>query len=253
MKLKTENGGFFVTSAEILSIKPAAEKIFLMEIKHEKISSLARPGQFVHIYCGGGTSIRRPFSIFSKTGDCIEIIFRVVGRGTEILSRKRKGDSVDLIAPLGNGFPVVCGRPLFVAGGLGVAPLHFLSLATAAGVFIYGTKRKNEIIPIESLKASGHKVVILCEETEGKKVTDIMEEYLNDCDVVFSAGPAKMMKKIAEICLKKKKKCFLSMEERMGCGIGLCRSCVVKTKTGYKRVCVDGPVFPAETVDWKDV
>ncbi len=249
--MRNKNGEFLRTSAEIVRVEKAAEDIFLMELRQKRVAALSRPGQFAHIFCGGETVLRRPFSIFSKTKNSIQIFFKKVGAGTKILSTKKEGAKIDLIAPLGNGFPTSGGMPLFVAGGVGAAPLHFLALSLKRrGIFIYGTKRKNEMLPLDDIRKAGHNVVEVCEETGEGKVTDIIQRYLPGCDMVFASGPVKMLKKTAEICLKNNKKSFFSMEERMGCGIGLCQTCVIKTTNGYRKVCVDGPVFSGEEIEW---
>lgn len=231
----------------ILFKKNLASEIFLIRFHSGIASKLSLPGQFLHIEIEG-KSLRRPLSIFNRGKDWLEIIFRVSGEGTLLLSRKRKGEHLDFIGPLGRGFPVEGKRPLFLAGGLGMAPLHFLArVLKAKGAFIYGVKKEEEFVP---LKKTGYKLIKVSEERERKKITDVLPLYIKDADVVYAAGPRQMLKKVALYCLRLGKKGYLSWEERMGCGIGLCQCCVVKTKDGYKKTCEQGPVFSFSEIDW---
>lgn len=233
----------------IFSLRPAAREIFLLTIEDRDIAASAFPGQFIHVAVEG-KMLRRPFSIFSKTGRRLEILFKVKGEGTRILSQKKKGDILDLLGPLGRPFPLEGKRPLFLAGGIGMAPLHFLSRQFAGGVFVYGVRREEEKIDLSSLKKRGFEIHIVSEEKDHKKITDLVVPLLKETDALYAAGPQKMLKKIARIVLSRGRDGYLSWEERMGCGLGLCQTCVVKIGGNYIKVCDEGPVFRISEVDW---
>lgn len=234
---------------EIISKEEVGSEIFLLKLKSSGIAGRCAPGQFLHIKING-KSLRRPISISSKEKNHINIIFKIKGTGTTILSKKKKGECIDVLGPLGNSFPLVEGkRPLFVAGGLGAAPLNFLaSIIKSKGIFIYGTAKEEDFFPLNHQ----HKLIKISEAKDKKLVTDLLPLYIKDVDIIYAAGPREMLKIIAQICRKEEKDGYISWEERMGCGIGLCQACAVKTIHGYKRTCVEGPVFNLKEINWNE-
>ncbi len=226
--------------------------IYIFTIKEPSVADTCSPGEFVNIAVSG-KSLRRPFSVFEAGNGTFKILFRITGSGTRILSNCSEGDELDIMGPLGKGFGQPGENPLFVAGGVGAAPLYFLSLkSTCPGTFLHGVCSSDDYIDLEPVSAKGHKIVAVSEESDNCTVIDILDKYIKDAGTVYVSGPRAMMKKAAEISKSNNKKCFISWEERMGCGTGLCQSCVVKTLHGYRLTCTEGPVFKAESIDWND-
>ncbi len=274
---------------KILYNRKIAPGYFLMGLEADGLDKSARPGQFVHIRCSDGFEplLRRPFSIHRVKGHLgaehpeiwhlgarqgsrvkgLEILYEVVGRGTKLLSKMKRGNFVDVLGPLGSGFklPPYTLHPtpytLLIAGGMGIAPLVFLAEELArqrikTTVFI-GAKTKRLILCEGIFKRLGAEVHIATDDgTYGfkgfvsglfnKKLLAISHKPL----AVYACGPKPMLRQIAELCTKDKIPCQVSLDENMGCGIGACLGCVVKTKYGYRRVCKDGPVFDAEEILW---
>lgn len=209
--------------------------------------------------------LRRPFSIHRICGQEIEILFKVVGKGTKILSEKEIGQKIDIIGPLGKGFKINLDleNAILVSGGIGIAPLYALAKELSKykkNVYILmGLPDKESIsLSFNEIKA---KVMIATEKRqEGLyhgPVTVMLLDFLDkQKDLpnkeIFACGPWAMLKEIANISKSNAISCQVLLEERMGCGIGACMSCVCKTyKKGYSRVCIDGPVFDANDVVWE--
>lgn len=228
------------------------------------IAATSQPGQFVTVRCGEELTLRRPLSIhqITKSGQ-VCFFFEVIGKGTSWLSLCRKGEKLNILGPLGHGFYI---RPtsrklLLVAGGIGIAPLTFLAqqaLAQEKSVtLLLGAHAKDELYP-QKLLPGGIKTIITTEDGsygEEGKVTDILSRYGNWADQIYACGPLAMYKTIAgeRQQWRNKKPAQVSLEIRMGCGIGACFSCSIKTKNGMKRVCLDGPVFNLDDVILEEV
>ncbi|MBU1005983.1 MAG: dihydroorotate dehydrogenase electron transfer subunit [Candidatus Omnitrophica bacterium] len=230
------------------------------------IAKHAKPGQFVQVRCASGTEIlfRRPFSIHRARSGKIEMLYEVVGKGTEVLSCKRSGECVDVLGPLGNGFTLLPPStlhpsPILIAGGIGTAPLVFLAEELAKRkikpIVLIGARTKSLILCEKDFKKAGADVKIATDDaSRGYKgfVSGLLEEVIKKGKYsqgakVYCCGPDPMMKSIASICLKHGLKCEVSLEETMACGIGACLGCVVKLKNGEQKLaCKDGPVFDAE-------
>ncbi|MEW6556922.1 MAG: dihydroorotate dehydrogenase electron transfer subunit [Elusimicrobiota bacterium] len=268
--------------SQIVAKKQLAEKHFLITFYSPEIAHSAKPGQFVMIKIDNEkTFLRRPFSICGVNKKTFDIVFKVVGCGTEVLSRCQVGDSLSIIGPLGNCFPshiLHLTSPIsLVAGGTGIASLLFLAkhLSTyslihiSTAVFI-GAKTKKEILFKKEFKKLGCKLFISTDDgTLGKKglISDVFANHLTTyppnhlSTAVYACGSKPMLKQIAEISKKYKLKCYISLEEKMACGIGACMGCVIKTIKNeklkmknnyeYKRVCKDGPIFDAEQIIWE--
>lgn len=232
-----------------------------------KIASLAKPGQFVDIRITNGYEplLRRPLSIHRVTGSRIELLYEVVGEGTKILSGKKRGELLDIIGPLGNGFnyrlPIAHYElPILVAGGIGVAPLYFLAekLAPQKPLVLLGAGARDEILIEKEFKKLGCRVKISTDNgSKGFKgrVTDLLNQVLrlaiNDKRfAIYACGPHLMLKEVARLAKKYQVPAQVSLDEHMACGIGACLGCVVKTKNGYQRACKEGPVFNAQEVIW---
>jgi len=244
-----------------------------LEFESGWIAKQAVAGQFVNIKVANAPELllRRPISIHGIKASKVKIIYEIIGRGTQILAARKPGEFLDMIGPLGNGFDY--SRPLakstqakniLVAGGIGVAPLVFLAdklmkLKTRKPkpetIVLMGAKTKEQILCRQEFTSLGCTVKLATDDGSlgfKGRVTDLLDLLLEQPEPVrlFACGPHPMLKTIAQIAHKNKIPAQLSLEEHMACGIGACLGCVVATKTGYKSVCQDGPVFSSEELIW---
>lgn len=254
---------FRVGNAEILSNEKVADGYFTMEILAPVIAKIAKPGQFLNIKVADGLEplLRRPISIYDADAESgkLKILYFKKGRGTEILSQQKKGSTLDITGPHGNTFPIQKDfkNILLVGGGFGTAPLSFLAKEnTDKNIFVaIGARTKEFVFCVKDFEKIGAKVEINTEDGSlGEKglvtlsVQKVIDE--NKIDAVYVVGPVPMMKAVAKIVEEKNIPCFVSMEERMACGVGTCFGCVCKTKKGYETVCSDGPVFDSRELEW---
>jgi len=278
------------TKAEILLNRKIAQDHCKMVLRLESFKGPIRAGQFFHIRAGSDYDplLRRPISIhrIGSRPNIVELLYKVVGKGTQLMSRRSKGTYLDLIGPLGNGFKVPKSQSNFIliAGGMGVAPL--VALADELACFrkrsvtaVLGAKTKELITCKSELKEIGAKVIVVTEDgSEGEKglATNALEDIIEQFDLrknssplinkdtahltigdyrpevgLYCCGPIAMLKAIAKIARYYRIQTQASLEERMGCGIGACLGCSVMTKAGYQRVCKDGPVFDLEEIVWE--
>ncbi len=250
---------------------------WLVWLRCPEIARESEPGQFAMVRCGEECPLPRPFSIHrvNDKGD-LALFFAVWadGKGTEWLSQRQKNDTVELFGPLGNNFTLKPGtsKVLLVAGGMGIAPLLFLAnqalkdglsvklLRGASGEYKpSGKPNPSQHYPEELLPRGIEDVKTITTSPDGreKMVLDLLTpEVINWADQIFACGPTAMYRDIA----KRKKELGLlgksvqvSLEMRMGCGRGLCYACTVKTKTGLKQVCKDGPVFELDDIIWDEI
>lgn len=266
MDIKQEN---FEVKATIVDNSLVATSTYRLVLSCDA-SRIAAPGQFVNISIPG-FFLRRPISIndWSVSDNTITLIFKVVGKGTDVMSRMKKGDSLDLLVGLGNGFNVgACGKSaLLVGGGCGVAPLYGLAkrlvLMGKSVDVIAGFNTKDEVFGTEEFDVLNDLYDFGCEGFEGKKpevrfyvttvdgtfgtkgfVTNCLDQ-VDDEAYYYACGPLPMLKALKAA---RGTNGELSLEERMGCGFGACVGCSVETTEGIKKVCKDGPVFKADTV-----
>ena len=227
------------------------------------MAATAQPGQFLHILCGD-KPLRRPISIceINKSGEALRIVFEVRGEGTKWMGEQPEGRSLDVLGPLGRGFDVSGarggGHAMFVGGGIGVPPLLEAAKAYGknAGIFL-GFKSRETAILIDDFKRFAGEVIIATDDgSMGSRgfITDAVSRNIGQYKTVYACGPLPMLAKTARIAGQNGVPCFVSMEERMGCGVGACLVCACKTKGAggetYSHVCKDGPVFNAEEVVW---
>jgi dihydroorotate dehydrogenase electron transfer subunit len=208
--------------------------------------------------------LRRPFSVFDfDAGRArLKIYYSVSGSGTKVLSSVRRGEEIGLLGPLGRPFPESA-RPfqVMVGGGRGGAPLFFLSRSRHRGsrvFFLVGARCEDELMPLGGVKAS--KVFVSTEDgSSGKKgtVLDLLGSVSLSPDfewsraVLYGCGPAAMLRELHRFAVKKGVPCFVSLEARMGCGLGVCQGCAVGIEGGgYSLVCTNGPVFSSSSVEW---
>ncbi len=236
-----------------------APTIYDFRLKNPELASITAPGQFAHILIPGKT-LRRPISVCDVEDDVIRVVFEVRGEGTAILSEFKVGDTVNIIAPLGRGFDIPKDKKIiFVGGGIGVPPMLY-SAKTAGNscIVINGFRDKSAVILTEDFKGIG---CTLIETTDNGSygihgfVTGPLAEVIDGADMVCACGPTPMLKNIAKMAKEHAKECFVSLEQRMACGVGACLGCAVGIKkedgsVTYKHVCKNGPVFNAEEVAW---
>jgi len=235
--------------------------VYLIWLESLQIASEAKPGQFAMVRCGEDTLLRRPLSIHQLDGNKFALLFTVLGKGTHWLSQRQAGSNIDLFGPLGNGFSInpASKNLLLVAGGIGIAPLYFLAqdaLGRECSVtLLYGTTDIHRYP--DNLLPSGVNLIAATEDgTAGQKgmITDLLPDFVGWADQIFACGPLSMYRTMAarKQQLLKTKPAQVSLEVRMGCGRGLCYGCTLKTKSGLKRVCQDGPVFDLDNILWDE-
>ena len=238
----------------VLSNEPLTRDVYRMVLEGDS-QWITRPGQFVNIELDG-FYLRRPISISDWSENTITIIYKVVGRGTQVMSQMGVGVKLDILTGLGNGFNpnVECQKPLLVGGGVGVPPLYRLAkdlIAKGRKVsVVLGFNKAEEVFYADEFKALGADVYVsTADGSMGTKgfVTDAIREENIDFDYFYSCGPLPMLKALCGCCEQDGE---LSFEERMGCGFGACMGCSCKTLTGNKRICKDGPVMKRGEIIW---
>ena len=242
-------------SVTILSNQKINEKYYKLTFASTGLSRNVVPGQFLHMKIDQGKDpyLRRPFSYYRVSGKKIEVLYEVLGYGTQVLCQKKKGDAVKIMGPLGKGFSAKIGKKgrILVAGGVGVPPLVFLAEKYPTSYLLIGTKSKAELMPKAELKKVKAKTLYTTEDgscgVKGR-VTLLLEKILMDQDpsrfFIQTCGPKPMMQAVMAIAAKYGVQGEASWDESMACGVGACLGCMVKTKTGLVRACVDGPVMP---------
>lgn len=240
---------------KVISKEQVGKDVFDIVVENPELCKLAKPGQFAHIKVEGKT-LRRPISICNADDTTMRLVFAIKGEGTDILSKVKVGEYLDIISPLGNGFKIDKDKKYcFVGGGIGVPPLLFAAKYAIDPIVITGFRDEHCIILQEDFIEKGAELVLTTDDgSKGIKcfVTDVLEEKIKEVDEVCACGPMPMLEVISEICKRNNKPCQASLEERMGCGVGACLVCACKIKTKdseeYKHVCIDGPVFDLEKV-----
>jgi dihydroorotate dehydrogenase electron transfer subunit len=250
-------------SCIVVSNEAIAENVFRMILTGELVKGMTTPGQFVHVKCGDGIDplLRRPISICDvnlENQECT-LIYRAEGKGTKLLSQKVMGEKVDLLGPLGKGFPVQerkkGEKALLIGGGVGVPPLYYLAKELVRrGVKVYsvlGFGQASQVFLADEFLKLGENHVTTIDGSYGRKglVTDVLDEgFASDWDVLYSCGPLPMLKALQDRYQGVGREAYISIEQRMGCGVGACLACVVKpcptSPKSYYKICSDGPVFP---------
>ena len=239
---------------EIVSNRALTPLIYEMRLKGDT-SAITRPGQFVELSIEG-LFLRRPISVCNFDEGELTLVYKVVGKGTAEMAAMQVGRKVDVLTGLGNGFnaDAECQRALLVGGGVGVPPLYRLArelLAKGREVtVVLGFNTAAELFYEEEFKALGvNLVVATVDGSKGVKgfVTDAIRESGVAFDYFYSCGPLPMLKALSQSIATDGE---LSLEERMGCGFGICMGCSIQTASGAKRVCKEGPVFKKEEILW---
>ena len=241
------------TYFEIKENVALTSSVFKMELVGDT-SDITAPGQFVNVKLDG-LFLRRPISVCDSVGDTLTLIYKVVGEGTEQMSKMTVGEKLDVLTGLGNGYDTSLSgdTPLLLGGGVGVPPLYMLCKKLIAEgktpTVILGFNTKEEVFCKEEFAKLGVKVIVTTVDgSEGVRgfVTDAMKDL--SYSYFYTCGPEPMLKAIYNASLTEGQ---FSFEERMGCGFGACMGCSCKTITGYKRICKEGPVMKKEEILWR--
>lgn len=245
----------------IHSFECLTAEILELTFTSEYLAAHAKPGQFINIRVDNNYPLlRRPFSIFNIEGDKISIVFNVIGTGTKVLARKRKGDTIDVVGPCGNDFLSFTDdsfrTAVFVGGGIGVAPFPFLTKRYPQDkeIITYIGGRHKELIVEKGLKnvrvatddgSTGH---------HGTVLDLIMSDFAHRAPRdprFFVCGPTRMMKAVADFAKEIGAACYASLECDMACGIGLCQGCNIEMTGGekkYRLICKEGTIFETQSV-----
>lgn len=249
-----------VTSQECI-----APGVYSMWIKTDKIAGEAAAGQFISLYCADGSRLLpRPISIceIHKAEQTLRIVYRVAGKGTDEFSHYAKGDRIKVLGPLGNGFPLRDKSAMLIAGGIGVPPMVELAKELKESgvsdiVSVIGYRDGNLFLKEELEKYS--RVYVATEDGSAGSKGNVMNAIADNglkADVIYSCGPKPMLKAVKEFGINNRIETWISLEEKMACGIGACLACVCQSRevdahsqVHNKRVCKDGPVFDAREVE----
>jgi len=270
----------FNVKKEIIENKKVSSNCYRMTFESKEIACRVKPGQFLHIKCSDTHDplLRRPISVHSIENNIVGILYKVVGKGTLLLSKKTSGDPIDVIGPLGNGFDYQlvsnCQLPILVGGGIGIAPLYFLAqrlVERGSNVTVLiGADTKCNILCIDELKKLDCKVKVSTDDGSfGLRgtVIELLKKEISSTNSklkLFVCGPVPMLKQVNQLVSKYNVSSQVSLERQMACGVGACMGCTIKSRKqkaesrknrmfDYKRVCKDGPVFDIKEVVWEDI
>ena len=282
-------GTIFVERGEVLSHEAWPGDQYILRIRAPKCAAAARPGTFIHVSCDEELPMRRPLSIMRAVDDWIEVLYKIVGEGLHLLARKRCGDAISLLGPIGQPFVLHEDRPrpLLIGGGVGIPPVVCLAdairndvqswnpLAILGSEIPFPFKLERSSLDVKDLDHVRSTMPLLeqwgiparltslqgYEGCHEGYVTDLADQWLQGLDAddlaqveVFACGPTPMLKAVASLAARYDLPCQVSLEEFMACAVGGCAGCTVRINTpdgpAMKRVCVDGPVFDAAAVAW---
>jgi dihydroorotate dehydrogenase electron transfer subunit len=254
-------------TVQIISNERDSDLYFRLVVRAPRIAPLVQPGQFAHVRVLPMKDglLRRPFSIYQVAGDTFSILYKAVGKGTEVLSQMRAGEELSAIGPLGHGFTLPRpGRetPLLVAGGYGMAAMYLLAQRSPRpGIVFVGGRRRVDILCEEEFRALGWDVRVTTEDgshgEQGLVTRPLIAELRRAAAgrKIFACGPTPMLKAVGKLAEEFSVPAELSMDEHMCCGVGVCLTCVIPVKAGdgweYQRTCTEGPVFDSRQVVWE--
>jgi len=261
------------TKVKVLSNRRISPGHYILEVASDSRMHAARPGQFVQILVDDANDplLPRPFSFLDTGRRGFRILYQVVGNGTELLSTKKKGDTLMVTGPLGNGFQFErSSDAILVGGGVGIPPLYHMAKTyvssrnrRASGVSVFLGGRNKALLHCErDFKALGLKVLVATDNgSKGRRgfVTEIVEEYLRNREdrreaVIYACGPTPMLKAVSQLSTRLGVRCQVSVEECMPCGFGACLGCAIRVRDhgGYRYAmsCTEGPVFDAKEILW---
>ncbi|MDG5815004.1 dihydroorotate dehydrogenase electron transfer subunit [Chitinispirillales bacterium ANBcel5] len=250
-------------NSKVIRNQKITSDFYELEFSWDHEAGIPVPGQFLTIRVSHDTVplLRRPFAFSAFNGETMSasIIYQKRGRATELLCSKEKGETLDLIGPLGNPFPKLPPqKAVLVAGGIGLGPVMFmvsdLLQKNQSVEFVFGCRNTHSVPDAQSFKRL-QPVVCTDDGTAGFKgtVIDYLEEKgsVDSKSTIYCCGPHPMLKALNDLADTKKAQCFVSVEQVMACGVGACMGCVVKTTTGYQRACKEGPVFNSRDILWE--
>ena len=251
----------FKEQAVIISQEEIAPAIYSLWIKTDKIAQYAKAGQFISIYCEDGSRLLpRPISIckIDKEDCALHLVYRIAGAGTEEFSQKQTGDHLSVMGPLGNGFPLKSKKAFLIGGGIGIPPMLELAKQLNCEKQIILGYRNSDMFLLDEFKKQGEVYIATEDGSVGTKgnVMDAIRENALEADVIYACGPTPMLRAIKKYAEENGIECYISLEERMACGIGACLACVCKSRekdahsnVNNKRICKDGPVFLSTEVE----
>ena len=252
----------FEEMAVVVSQKEIATDIFDLTIKTENIAAAAKAGQFISLYCNDGTKLLpRPISLcgIDREAGTLRLVYRVTGEntGTEQFSKMVAGDEIRVLGPLGNGFELGDKKAFCIGGGIGIPPmLQLAKELNCEKTAVLGYR--NELFLLEDFEEVCDTIIATEDGSAGTKgnVIDAIKANGAKADVIYACGPTPMLRALKAYAEENDMECYVSMEERMACGIGACLACVCKTKekdhhtnVNNKRICKEGPVFNAKEVE----
>ena len=247
--------------AKVISQEKLMDGIYSMWIQTEQIAAEAVPGQFISVYSKDGSRmLPRPISLceIDREAGTLRIVYRVAGAGTAEFSAYEAGETLEILGPLGNGFPLLEKKAFLIGGGIGIPPMLQLAKELNCEKQVVVGYRDSSMFLTEELAANGTLYVATEDGSVGTKgnVMDAIRENALDAEVIYACGPTPMLRAIKAYALEHNIECYISLEERMACGIGACLACVCKSKeidhhthVNNKRICKDGPVFLATEVE----
>lgn len=254
----------YIKELKVAEVEYPHDRYVLLKLTDSEQLPDMLPGQFVEIKVEGSTStfLRRPISInyVDREKNQMWLLVQIVGKGTKTLSLLRKGDIVDVVFPLGNGFTPARHegeKVLLVGGGVGVAPLLMygkeLKEHGAKPVFLLGARSKSDLLELDLFRQIGDVYITTEDASEGEKgfVTQHSVLQREQFDRISTCGPKPMMMAVARFAKSKGIPCEASLENMMACGLGACLCCVEKTVKGNVCVCKEGPVFNIEELTWQ--
>ena len=247
--------------ARVESQVQLADGVYSMELLAPEIASAARAGQFISVYTNDKSKLLpRPISLcgIDRERGILRIVYRVAGAGTAEFSAYRAGDSVEIMGPLGNGFTLKDKKAILIGGGIGVPPmLELMKELSCERTAVLGY-RDQQLFLKDEFEACGPVCVATEDGSAGTKgnVLDAIREQGVQGEIIYACGPTPMLRAVKAYAQEKGIECYISLEERMACGIGACLACVCQSKdvdshshVHNKRICKDGPVFAAEEVE----
>ncbi len=247
--------------ARVESQVQLADGVYSMELLAPEIASAARAGQFISVYTKDKSKLLpRPISLcgIDRERGILRIVYRVAGAGTAEFSAYRAGDSVEIMGPLGNGFTLKDKKAILIGGGIGVPPmLELMKELSCERTAVLGY-RDQQLFLKDEFEACGPVCVATEDGSAGTKgnVLDAIREQGVEGEIIYACGPTPMLRAVKAYAMEKGIECYISLEERMACGIGACLACVCQSKdvdshshVHNKRICKDGPVFAAEEVE----
>lgn len=234
-----------------------SEDIFKITINCPEIAKKSKPGQFISILCED-LVLRRPFSIAGATENTISVLYKLKGKGTKFISKLKKDEEIDLIGPLGNGFNIQNKKSILVGGGVGVAPLLFISENLKTQNIPFNFVAGFQSLP-ESYKTLPENSYIITEDGSSDykgRIDKYLEQIIkeNKPEIIYSCGPKPVLQYVSKIAEQFNIEAQVALERDFACGIGVCMGCSIEIKENdkivNKRICKDGPVFEGRTVIW---